>query len=59
VSQAMTKDNISAANGNLPGSKRHLKLLSVIVPCRNEEAVLRETHRRLVSVLEERNHLCG
>ena len=27
-------------------------LLSVVVPCFNEEAVLRETHRRLTSVLE-------
>ena len=28
-------------------------LLSIIVPCMNEEEVLRETHRRLVAVLED------
>ncbi len=27
-------------------------LLSVVAPCFNEEAVLRETHRRLVATLE-------
>ena len=30
---------------------RERQLLSVVVPCFNEEAVLRETHRRLTSVL--------
>ncbi len=28
-------------------------ILSVVVPCYNEETVIRETHRRLVAVLEE------
>ena len=32
-------------------------LLSVIVPCFNEEAVLRSTHKRLTDVLREMNHL--
>lgn len=27
--------------------------ISVVVPCYNEEAVIRETHRRLIAVLEE------
>ncbi len=30
-----------------------MPLLSVIVPCFNEEPVLRETHRRLIAVLEQ------
>jgi dolichol-phosphate mannosyltransferase len=33
--------------------KEKKQLLSVIVPCFNEEQVLRETHRRLIAVLEE------
>ena len=28
-------------------------LVSVVVPCYNEEPVIRETHRRLLSVLEQ------
>ena len=28
-------------------------LISVVVPCYNEELVIRETHRRLVAVLEQ------
>jgi glycosyltransferase involved in cell wall biosynthesis len=32
-------------------------LLSVIVPCFNEEAVLLETHRRLTSVLDDIEHI--
>ncbi len=34
----------------LPGERR--MLLSVVIPCMNEEEVLRETNRRLVAVLE-------
>lgn len=34
-------------------SSRTCALLSVVVPCFNEEEVLPETHRRLVNVLEE------
>lgn len=37
-----------------PGSD---KLLSVIVPCYNEDAVIRETHRGLVEVLSEISNL--
>lgn len=33
-------------------AERHPRLLSVVVPCFDEEAVLPETHRRLVGVLE-------
>ena len=33
--------------------KRALNLLSVVVPCFNEEAVIRETHRGLVAALEK------
>lgn len=33
--------------------KRALNLLSVVVPCFNEEAVIRETHRSLVAALEK------
>jgi glycosyltransferase involved in cell wall biosynthesis len=36
-----------------PGAKHQAKLISVIVPCYNEEQVIRETHRRLVEVLEQ------
>ena len=32
-------------------------LLSVVVPCYNEEAVLRATHERLTSVLVIQGHL--
>ena len=34
------------------GREQARALLSVVVPCFNEEAILRETHRRLVSTLE-------
>jgi polyisoprenyl-phosphate glycosyltransferase len=33
-------------------TKRDLKLISVIVPCYNEEQVIEETHHRLVSILD-------
>ena len=33
--------------------------ISVVVPCYNEEAVIRETHRRLVSVLDELRRTVG
>jgi dolichol-phosphate mannosyltransferase len=33
-------------------TNRDLKLISVIVPCYNEEQVIKETHRRLVAVLD-------
>ena len=49
----MTKDKVSAASENLRRGKRDIQLLSVIVPCKNEEAVLRETHQRLESVLRQ------
>jgi polyisoprenyl-phosphate glycosyltransferase len=46
----MTQDNSAA--GKVPSSRnRPMQFLSVVVPCRNEEAVLRETHKRLVNVL--------
>ena len=32
-------------------------LLSVVIPCFNEEAVLEETHQRLTSVLEQLEHI--
>lgn len=35
-----------------PVEARNLSLLSVVVPCLDEEQVIRETHRRLTSVLE-------
>lgn len=35
-----------------PVEKRNLSLLSVVVPCFNEDQVIREMHRRLVSALE-------
>ena len=37
--------------------ERPLDLLSVVVPCFNEEAVIRETHRHLVASLENVPHL--
>ena len=37
--------------------ERALDLLSVVVPCFNEEAVIRETHRHLVASLEKVPHL--
>jgi len=42
--------NVPAPHWNEPGGR--VLLLSVIVPCKNEEAVLRETHSRLLSVLQ-------
>ncbi len=36
-----------------PDDARSLSLLSVVIPCFNEESVLRETHRRLTAALEE------
>ena len=33
-------------------SRTQSRLLSVVVPCLDEEAVIRETHRRLVAALE-------
>jgi dolichol-phosphate mannosyltransferase len=44
-------DDLSWAQGHTP------KLVSVVVPCYNEEAVLRETHRRLIAVLEQLEEL--
>jgi polyisoprenyl-phosphate glycosyltransferase len=41
-----------SAQLTLAGSARHQQLLSVVVPCANEQEVLRETNRRLVAVLE-------
>ena len=41
-----------SAQLTLAGSDRHRQLLSVVVPCVNEQEVLRETNRRLVTVLE-------
>lgn len=35
-----------------PVEARNLSLLSVVVPCLDEEQIIRETHRRLTSVLE-------
>jgi polyisoprenyl-phosphate glycosyltransferase len=36
-----------------PRSEEEEMLLSIVVPCYNEEAVLRELHRRLVAILEQ------
>lgn len=36
-----------------PRSQEEEMLLSIVVPCYNEEAVLRELHRRLVAMLEQ------
>ncbi|MBV9957184.1 MAG: glycosyltransferase, partial [Acidobacteria bacterium] len=33
--------------------KGAVMLISVVVPCYNEEPVIRETHRRLLEVLEQ------
>jgi len=44
--------SVSAPHWNEPDGNRRVLLLSVIVPCKNEDAVLRETHSRLVSVLQ-------
>ena len=42
----------SSSEGHSPSiAKRDLQLLSVIVPCFNEEQVIGETHRRLVATL--------
>lgn len=38
--------------GASPGGERRLSLLSVVVACLDEEQVIRETHRRLVSALD-------
>ncbi|MGO9127633.1 MAG: glycosyltransferase family 2 protein [Terriglobales bacterium] len=44
--------SVPAPHWNEPDGNRRVPLLSVIVPCKNEAAVLRETHSRLVSVLQ-------
>ena len=36
-------------------SERSAPLLSVIMPCLDEEAVIRETHRRLVAEVKDGN----
>ena len=36
-------------------SERSAPLLSVIMPCLGEEAVIRETHRRLVAEVKDGN----
>jgi glycosyltransferase involved in cell wall biosynthesis len=45
--------NVSGTSRDLPDEGGHTQLLSVIVPCKNEEAVLRETHRQLENVLQQ------
>ncbi|MBZ5666387.1 MAG: glycosyltransferase family 2 protein [Acidobacteriia bacterium] len=45
--------NVPSPSWNQLDGNRRDALLSVIVPCKNEEAVLRETHRRLVGVLQQ------
>jgi len=52
--KTMRYRNASPANSNRDGG-RGAGLLSVIVPCKNEEAVLRQTHGRLVSALQQLN----
>jgi len=49
----MRHHNVSAPIWNEPDCNRRVLLLSVIVPCKNEEAVLRETHSCLVGVLQQ------
>jgi len=49
----MKDHNLSAPNWKEAGGDRRLLLLSVIVPCKNEEAVLRETHSRLAGTLQQ------
>jgi glycosyltransferase involved in cell wall biosynthesis len=41
-----------SSSSRAPGSETAAKLLSVVVPCFNEEEVLRETHRRLLEALQ-------
>src|SRR2546423_546054 len=38
---------------NVSSLKHPARLVSVVVPCYNEEQVIRETHARLVGVLEQ------
>ena len=45
--------NVSGTSWDLPDEGGRTQLLSVIVPCKNEEAVLRETHRQLENVLQQ------
>lgn len=47
----MTQETTLAASRIQLGGDLRIQFLSVVVPCRNEEAVLRETHKRLVNVL--------
>jgi dolichol-phosphate mannosyltransferase len=42
---------MSGTDTELEGRPRELRLLSVVVPCYNEEDVILETHKRIVSVL--------
>jgi hypothetical protein len=45
--------NVSGTSRDLPDEGGRTQLLSVIVPCKDEEAVLRETHRQLENVLQQ------
>lgn len=45
--------NMPAPSCDRRDCDRRLLLLSVIVPCKNEEAILRETHSRLTSALQQ------
>lgn len=49
----MTHCEVSANYRNGNGSGRRIGLLSVVIPCKNEDAVLRVTHARLVSALND------
>lgn len=48
----MVQDNLSAQRRPHSDSRGNL-FLSVVVPCKNEEAVLRDTHERLTRVLQD------
>jgi hypothetical protein len=43
---------VLARFGSLASSERH-PLLSVVIPCANEQEVLRETNARLLAVLQQ------
>ncbi len=49
----MKPNNVPTPNRSEPGGNRRVLLLSVVVPCKNEETVLGEAHTRLVDVLQQ------
>jgi polyisoprenyl-phosphate glycosyltransferase len=53
TSQSMKKFGVDIQGWENLQARPEGSLLSVVVPCKNEEGILRETHRRLVSVLQQ------